>query len=388
MRSRENVGSMLASVARARTLAHSMKRPSLKRPSAPLMGLVMFGLVGCVHTASPHLIVYPQPPPDPRAFLSPFVAEWFLRGELAMEGRDFRAAAHAFRTALSGSEEDVLVIARLAVALDAAGDTEGRDAALDRAEAMDRDSEALWLARGAIAERRGQTEEALDAYRRASLTAPDSDAPVFAATTLLVNHGFPGRAAEDLAGFGRGPGLARVKLALALSRRDATSIMEALATLRDQTEIRSVDACDAAHALWAAGDPFSARLAIDTFNASDQCLALWVHVLAASGTREELEAALVRIAPNPAGDPFTMARLYLSAGRAETAEALVEASGSDPEALLIVGPARLAQGRYASAAEAFSQIAPETSAFEQSRVGLRAALEGGGAGHLALEIKR
>jgi tetratricopeptide (TPR) repeat protein len=154
-----------------------------------------------------------QPEPARRAFVSPYSYEWFVRAELyAATGRHAEAVA-AYEAALTSADDDPYVLARLAEAQERAGNHGAAQSSLERALKLDPRSEAAWLARGRIAERRDQVAQALEAYERAESAAPLSpDAPL-ALAALLRRTSHPERASAVLARFaarsGRRPGAAR-----------------------------------------------------------------------------------------------------------------------------------------------------------------------------------
>src|SRR5262245_14492021 len=63
----------------------------------------------------------PQPAPRPRAFVSPYSYEWFIRGELLVARGAYAQAAEAYRSALASADDDPYLLSRLADALDRAG---------------------------------------------------------------------------------------------------------------------------------------------------------------------------------------------------------------------------------------------------------------------------
>src|SRR5690606_32400366 len=93
-------------------------------------------------------------------FVSPFSYEHFVRGELAYLRGDLRQAREEYMLARAGPEDDPLLIARLADVLDRLDREAEALALLREGEALDPESELIWLARGRIAERRGRVDEA------------------------------------------------------------------------------------------------------------------------------------------------------------------------------------------------------------------------------------
>src|SRR5690606_15256738 len=95
---------------------------------------------------------------------------------------------------------------------------------LAEGEALDPDSELIWLTRGAIHERHGRADEAIEAYARAASSAPRSESGPLALSRLLRSRGEVAQADAVLERYlerGHGAGAARARLRLAVERRDA-----------------------------------------------------------------------------------------------------------------------------------------------------------------------
>ncbi|MCS6797327.1 MAG: hypothetical protein NZ898_02150 [Myxococcota bacterium] len=128
------------------------------------------------------------------AFVAPLQYEHFIRAELALAHDRPAEAVEHLRLVRAGGDDDPLPCARMAEALESAGDPAAADATLGECLALDPTSEAVWMAIGRIAQRRGRFSRALEAYGRAMRTAPDSREPVMALVTLLDAMGARTRA--------------------------------------------------------------------------------------------------------------------------------------------------------------------------------------------------
>ena len=326
-------------------------------------------------------------------FVSPFAYEWFMRGELAAGAGDWPGAAEAFRMALAGPDEDPLVLARLADALDHAGDRAAADEALAEGERIDECPEAIWLVRGAIAERHDQRDTAIAAYTRAASCAPQSADGPLALAALLERAGQSARADAVLqdcvtrAG-GHGAGAARARLALALRGGDARAIADALETLGHVAPARGSDVEAAVRATLSADDRGLAARLFDRLPRGLGDVALRARSLVRAGRSTEAEALLATGSPDAFGGLTETARLFLEVGRADRAEELAAAAlatTDEPEAAVVLGRARLALGEYGGAVGPLARVRAGATAFVDARLALATALDGMGMPGLARE---
>lgn len=315
----------------------------------------------------------PQPAPRPRAFVSPYSYEWFIRGELLAARGAYAQAAEAYRAALASADDDAYLLARLADALDRAGQRGEADEALQAALERDPQSEAAWLARGGIAARTGASAQAIEAYERAEAAAPGSARGPFALAALLAAKGNAERAAAVLQRFaarsGRSaPSALRAQLELARVRGDRAGLVQAARRWLDHAP-RDPEAMRAVAAeLLVAGDPalalrmlsaLPARSAVDGPLLLDAQLAL-----RADGAVEAL------LATTPAADLggiLRVAEAYVQIGQPQRALlALSERATAEEREphrrSLVTARAMLAAGDAAGAAEAAATI-PEGSAY-------------------------
>ncbi len=328
-------------------------------------------------------------------FVSPSAYEWFIRGELAANAARWQEAAAAYRLALASADEDPLVFARLALALERARQPAEADAAIARALAIDPDSEAAYLARGEVAERRGDLRGAVAAFERARTVAPGSEAGPLRLAEILRRIGATKRADAVLDRLARegGPAsatAARARLAAALAGDDAEAAGEAALALLEVAPVRRSDVRDAAaRALEAGRIPLAARL-VAALPTHDADLALRVRVALARGARDDAEGLLATATPDALGGAVATARLWLATGRADRAYELAReavALEPGPESECVVGDAALAAGLYDEAATAYARVPRGASGHPAALRGLADALTRASLPALAADVR-
>lgn len=347
--------------------------------------------VGCAHGALPETTVGAKGSTASRPFVSPYSYEHFARGELAFARGDYAEAAEHYREALA-ADDDPLVLARLAEALAAAGDPAGADDTLSDGFALDPDSEALWLARGAILERRADVDGALAAYARAQDSAADSSAGTLALVRLLSSHGANERAAAVLARIEkRGAGGARVAVERALANADVDALTAAVTQwLRvGPVDVATLQRC--ARALLDTGRPaLGSRLIAGVPEASrDPALAL--RALVDTARFDEAAALLAREPPDAFGGALVVAEAYLRIGKPaaalEALDALAATTTEDtPNARVLRGEAALALGHWLDAAKLFASVPPASLHRARALAGLAQVLRAQGLDALAAEV--
>lgn len=327
-------------------------------------------------------------------FVSPFAYEHFVRAELAIAHGDLGVAIEELRQARLGPEDDVYVIARLAETLEAAGRSESADAVLEEGFGLDAEAEALWLARGRIANSRDETEAAITAFARASDIAPGSPHGPLALARTLTASGARERAEQVLVDFvaraRRGSAQAlRARLSLAVARGDGAGAADAVEALLQVAPARQQEVRAAATAAMLGGRPLLAARLLDHLPRRPEDEALRVRALLAAGRTSEAEGVLATAPPERFGGALEQASLFLEAGRPERAEELANAAviaEATPRGRLLRGQARLALGRYDEAALDLSAVPPGTSSFVPARLALARALEAQGSKGLAAEV--
>jgi tetratricopeptide (TPR) repeat protein len=327
-------------------------------------------------------------------FVSPFCYEWFSRAELFVARGEIEKAVQAYRMALTGPDEDTFVLARLAEALDQLGKTDEANEALERAESIDRDSEALWLTRASLAEKHGRIESAIEAYQQAERVAPASIEPPLALATLLNKQGARERARAVLEGFqARSPKssarAAKAEMALAITEGDVNRSAEVAEAMLRLVPIDIKELCQAVRL---ALDSEQASIAVKVFEhlpkrACDAELELRFYLK--TNQYAAAEQLLFSAQSESFGGLVPTARAYLAIGKPELAERLAqEALVRQPsnEALVIEAECELQQGRLPEAAALFSRVPVGTPYFEEARMGLARVLKAAGLADLAAEV--
>lgn len=365
------------------------------RPTGILAGLVLGAvLAGCGASATPAIVRRVGGERREGVFVSPYSYEMFVRGELAVARDDLRGAAEAFELARAGPDEDPLVLARLADVLDRLGQREEADEILGTGHALDPRSEAIWLAEGDIAVRRGEREHALEAYERAEAAAPASSTSPIALSRLLRRLSADGRADAVLERFiqrnpERGPAVRRARLELALARGDAVAAAEAVTSLLEIAPAERAEVVRAAELALERGRPGLAARLLAAVPASAGDAGLRVRALVESGRAEEAEAILATAAPEVLGGLVGQSRLFLAAGRPDRAAEIADVAvltDPGPDAWLAAGLAKLSEGRYVEAAPLLSRVPPGVRGFSEARVALATALASQGLAITAAEV--
>ena len=321
------------------------------------------------------------------AVVSPYVYEHFTRAELAAHMGDDALAVDEYRLARLGPADDVLIVARLAEALDRLGRRDDADGALAEGEQLDDESEALWLARARIAANRDRLAEAVDAAARAAELAPESDDPLLVLADLLRRTEATPRADAVLSRAGDSATALRVRVTSAIVRGDGPAAAEAIERLLRVAPAR-MDEIEAAARL--ALDDGRPALALHLLEHLPERRARTekVRALLATGRRAEAAAWMRSEPPEAFGSPYEHAWLSLQAGEIdraiETAEAAVVLG--DLRAWIVIGSARLREGDAAGAADAFSRVPAGVRGAEDAREGLGEALSMGGLEALAREV--
>jgi len=287
-------------------------------------------------------------------FVSPYTYEWFIRAELFRAQGKLAQAAGAYRRALAGADEDPLVLARLALTLDALGEPEEAREMLVHADSLDPDSEAVWMARGEIAERHNHLDDAIAAYERAEMSAPYSATPVWALARAL--HAAPERSRAVLKRFAArndrwNPHRLHMELRLALDERDLEAAQESLHALRTVATATTREVEAVARLALERGRPFLAREVMGEWVPSDHDPRLWVNVLIATRDFEQAERVVTTATPEQLGGLASTAGLILELGHAQRAAELATLSLQAYPQVLVAPILLRAQGLDALATE-------------------------------------
>jgi tetratricopeptide (TPR) repeat protein len=330
----------------------------------------------------------------PGVFVSPGAYEHFVRAEYAASLARWAEAAAAYRYALAFGDEDPLLHARLAIALDQVGQRDDADEALARALALDPDAEAAHLARGEIALARGDVRAAIAAFERARASAPESEGAALRLAAVLRDAGALQRADAVLDRLAReggpaGATAARARFAAALAGSDVEATADAALTLLRIAPARAADVREAAtRALDAGRADLAARL-VAAMPARDSDLPLRVRVALATGDLDATEGLLAITDPDALGGEVETARLWLGAGRTERAlelarEAVRRQPG--PAAQRLLGDAALAAGHPDEAAEAYARVRRDAPEWVDACRGLTEALRRAALPGLAADV--
>lgn len=255
-------------------------------------------------------------------FVSPYTYEHFIRAELARAKGDLAGAIDGYRRALAGADEDTLVIARLAVALNDTGRANDADELLARGDDIDPQSEAIWMARGQIAERRQQRDAAIAAYERAETYAPLSPAPALALAHALNDA--PERALAVLRRFSQrnerwNAHRLHVELSIALSSSDLDAAVSALRALRTVTHATAKEVEATAQLALERDRPILARELLGTSEEQADDRNLRLRVLLATRDYAAARRLLDGSTPEDVGGLAAMAALYLEVGELDSA---------------------------------------------------------------------
>ena len=321
------------------------------------------------------------------SFVPPTSYEAFVRGELLLaEGRPREAVAQ-FELATTAPDEDPYLLSRLAYAELMAGDASAARRTLERAEQLDRCSEAVWLVRGAIAEREDDETAVRAAYQRAAACAPRSPAGALALARFLRRRGESARALDVLVHLGdaqRAEG-AR-ELDRSLKDADAATLAHALAALGADRAADSHATEDAVALALQRGLPRLAARIADS-RAANLPVLLQAQLLRALGDRERLAGLLAQHGADDLGGSAKAAELALWAGAFERAEleatSALASAPSDPLRAIRVR-AQLALGLRAQALEEATRVSDPV----QRRELVLEALAAAGAPALASELAR
>lgn len=328
-------------------------------------------------------------------FVAPHSYEHFVLGELARGRGAFEEAIEHYELARAGAEDDPLLIARIADSRDRIGDRAGADRAIQEGMRLDDRSQAIWMARGEMAERRGEAEAAVESYARASELADGDEAPVLALARVLRERGSLDRAdavlEEWLARAERSTGAARARLALALSRDDARAAGLAALELARSSPSHAREVIESARTVLDAGHPTLAHRILALVPEASVPRAFRLEVAIAADHRSESEALLASWAPETPAELLAAARAWIVLGDPDQAAELARVAtsrGAGNDARLVLAQARLAQGQVADAASIAASIPRGASAGEEARALVAAALVRSGLPALSREVAR
>lgn len=328
------------------------------------------------------------------AFVGPYSYEHFVRGELALAAGELEHAAEHFELARASATEDPLLLARLAEVRDALGDRAAAARAIEEGLRLDPRSEAVWMARGTIAERHQELDVAIESYARAADAGEGSEGPVIALARVLRESGAAERAdavlERYLAEHEGGAGAARARLSLALGRGDARAAGLAALEVARRAPGNAEEIERAIREALEAGHPTLAHRVVALLPEGSVPRALALEVAIAAGERSEAEALLASWAPTTPSEITIAARAWSALGEpaqaAELAElAIAEGGGAEPR--VVLARARLSEGRLAEAAAIAASIPAGSSGQGEARDVIEEALRRAGLPALAAELR-
>lgn len=326
-------------------------------------------------------------------FVAPHSYEHFVLGELARERGAYAEAIEHYELARAGAEDDPLLIARLADVRDRIGDRAGADRAIEDGMRLNDRAEAIWMARAEIAERRGQSDRAIESYARAAELGEGDEAPLLALARVLRDRGSLDRAdavlEEWIARAADGASAARARLALALSRGDARAAGLAALELARRSPAHAREVLASARATLEAGHPTLAHRIVALVPEGAVPRAFRLEVALAAGERSEAEGLLASWAPEAPSDLLEAARAWIDLGDPEQAAELAivaRARGAGTQAQVVLAYARLAQGRTGEAAAIAAAIPLDAEGGERARALIAEVLAREGLPALAAEV--
>jgi tetratricopeptide (TPR) repeat protein len=325
-------------------------------------------------------------------FVAPHSYEHFVRGELARVAGDFELALEHYEMARAGAADDPLLLARIAEMSDSMGDRDRARRALDEGERLDPDAEVIWSTRGAIAERHGELEQAIDSYMRAAALSEGHEESVIALSRVLRESGAEERANAVLERYlvehSGGAGAARTLLTLALSRSDLRTAGLAALELVRRSPLHAREIVRVAEELLDAGRPIIAHRLLVMLPEGAASRSLLLRAAVEAGARSEAEALLLTYTPETIDEITSVAEAWLALGdprQAAEASELAIARGGGAAARLLLARAYLQDRKISEAAALLASIPAGSSAYEEATRLIGAVLEENGLPALAAE---
>ncbi len=321
--------------------------------------------------------------------------EHFVRAELAMERRDYRAAIGEYELARSGVIDGYL-LAREAEAASLVPDLALAERLLEEGLSSDADSEPLLLLRARLARDRGDLAAAEAALRTAREAAPEAAAPTLALAELLAASGRGQEALSLLDAFvlsrPRDVPALRALLAQALLARDVRRASLAALRLVRASPVHRHEVRAAIEGALAHGEAPLAHAIFRALPFAESELDLRFAAALAVRDRDECERLALRTDDGTMNGRLRAAERWLELGDAARAEELARevllesgASTPDPRAQRIVAHALVLEGQFARAAELLAAMPEGTSEEAARRTLLATAIERAGLPMLARE---
>lgn len=313
-------------------------------------------------------------------FVSPYAYEWFIEGESSASKGQHEEAAIAFENATAAPANDELLLSRLAEEYELSGASRRADRTLAIARRSSPKSARVALARGRLAQYRGENDEALAAYARAGQLAPHWDEPVLGIANVLIAERQTERAIAVLLDYatarqGRGADRARGELIRLVHLAGDAEMLERILSLKsgESGESGATDAKGAhaaAELALSTGQPALATRLLAKADDAHENIGLWLRALLASGDRGQARALL----ESSEGARFSgldeRVDLLLRLGGHELALALLREAQRSPSIDYATGRALLDKGDYRGAAARLAGVPLGVARFEDARIAL------------------
>lgn len=337
-----------------------------------LASIVLLGVAACT---APTLRTVPRVVDgnlEHGPFISPYAYEWFIEGEAWSSQDQHGQAAMAFENAAAAPSDDALLMTRLAEEYELSGDSRRADRTLAAARRSHPGSPWVALAQGRIAQHRGETTDAIEAFLRAQSQASTWDEPVIGLAETLIGSGRPERASAVLLAYLRASNEVRSERArgvlLDLARRRGDVETWRLAVALGAHSSRAEQALRAGKLALRRGQPALAARTLAPALDTAQHVAVWLRALLESGGRAEVASFLAASTNPETGDWSKRVDLLLEIGEADVVLALLNSVPPSPKAEYSKGRALLLKGNFVEAASVFAAVPLGAASFEAARL--------------------
>ena len=257
-------------------------------------------------------------------FVSPHSYANYVRAEvLALRG-DWEAAITAFDQALAGAEVDAYLLSRYAYALDRGGHLEEAKQSLDEAVSLAPNDAAVHAELGDFYARHDNAAMALGEYERALSLSPQGLRAALSLAALLEKQGASDRAQATLQRFASrnhdfAVQSARASLALALEQEDGPRANEAIAQLRELSQLSSAEVARVAKLWMKQGEPLRAAMLLGPMPPEPSLLPLQLQAYLGAGWMDKARDLLVNWGEEQLGGFPEVTQAWLDVGVPERA---------------------------------------------------------------------
>lgn len=257
-------------------------------------------------------------------FVSPHSYANYVRAEvLALRG-DWDASIAAFDQALAGAEVDAYLLSRYAFALDRGGHLDEAKQSLDEAVSLAPDDAAVHAELGDFYARHDNTAMALGEYERALSLSPHGLRAALSLAALLEEQGASDRAQATLQRFASrnhdfAVQSARASLALALEQEDGPRANEAIAQLRELSQLSPAEVARAARLWMKQGEPLRAAMLLGPMPPEPSLLPLRLRAYMGAGWMAKARDLLVNWGEEQLGGFPLVTQALLDVGLPERA---------------------------------------------------------------------